>query len=36
MRLSDGVRTVPVISIGNEIIIGFDKNRLEQVLKKLS
>ncbi len=31
VRIS-GARSVPVISACNEVMIGFDKNRLEQML----
>ena len=34
-RVSGGARTVPVVAIGQEIIIGFDQDRLEQALKRL-
>jgi len=35
MRISDGARTVPVISVCNEVMVGFDSNRVEQALSCL-
>ena len=35
MKISNGARTVPVISVCNEVLIGFDKDRLEQALNCL-
>ncbi len=32
MKISDGARTVPVISVCNEVQVGFDSNRVEQTL----
>jgi glutaredoxin len=34
-KISGGHRRVPVISICNEVIVGFDRNRLEQALSCL-
>ena len=35
LKISGGARSVPVISICNEVIIGFDRDRVEQALKCL-
>ncbi len=35
MKISDGARSVPVISVCNEVMVGFDKDRLEQALNCL-
>jgi len=35
MRISDGARSVPVISVCNEVIIGFDEDRLKKALNCL-
>jgi len=34
-RISGGARTVPVVAVGREVIVGFDQTRLEQALKRL-
>jgi len=34
-RVSGGARTVLVIAVGQEVIVGFDQSRLEQALKRL-
>jgi glutaredoxin 3 len=31
-KISGGARSVPVIHVCNEVMIGFDSNRLEQAL----
>ena len=35
MEISGGARSVPVISICNEVMLGFDSNRVEQALNCL-
>ncbi|MBL7204886.1 MAG: hypothetical protein ISS63_11235 [Desulfobacteraceae bacterium] len=35
LKISGGARSVPVISICNEVIIGFDRERVEQALNCL-
>jgi len=35
LKISGGVRSVPVISICNEVVIGFDRDRVEQALSCL-
>ena len=35
MEISGGARSVPVISVCNEVIVGFDSNRVEQALNCL-
>ena len=35
MEISGGARSVPVISICNEVMVGFDSNRVEQALNCL-
>lgn len=32
MEISGGARSVPVISVCNEVMVGFDRDRLEQSL----
>ncbi len=32
MEISGGARTVPVISVCNDVMVGFDRDRLEQSL----
>ncbi|MDY6852515.1 MAG: glutaredoxin family protein [Thermodesulfobacteriota bacterium] len=34
-KVSGGARSVPVITIGNEMMVGFDKDRVEQALQCL-
>ena len=29
-----GMKAVPIVVIGNDVIIGFDKNKIEESLKK--
>jgi glutaredoxin 3 len=35
-RLTEGGRSVPVISVGDEVFVGFDKASLESALAKVS
>jgi len=35
LKISGGARSVPVISICNEVIVGFDHDRVEQSLNCL-
>jgi hypothetical protein len=35
LKISGGARSVPVISICNEVMIGFDRDRVEQALNCL-
>ena len=35
LEISGGARSVPVISVCNEVIVGFDSNRVEQALNCL-
>ena len=35
MRVSNGARTTPVIVIGDEVIVGFNRNGLIEAFKKL-
>ena len=35
MEISGGARTVPVISICNEVMVGFDSDRVQQSLNCL-
>ena len=35
-NISGGALRVPVISVCNEVMVGFDRNRLEQALRCLS
>lgn len=32
VNLTDGVRTVPVVAVDGEAVVGFDRDRLEQLL----
>lgn len=32
VNLTGGARTVPVIALGGEAVVGFDKDRLDQLL----
>jgi len=34
MIVKSGQKTVPVVEIGGEIIIGFDKAKIEELLKR--
>jgi glutaredoxin len=34
VELTEGGRSVPVIKINNEIIVGFDKEKIEKALGK--
>ena len=34
-RITDGARSVPVIAVCNEVMVGFDRDRLEQALNCL-
>lgn len=34
-KVSGGARSVPVIAIGSEVMVGFDKDRTEQALRCL-
>lgn len=34
-KVSGGARNVPVIVIGSEVMVGFDKDRVEQALQCL-
>jgi len=36
MGISGGARSVPVISVCNDVMVGFDRNRLEQSLNCLN
>ena len=35
LKISNGARSVPVISICSEVVIGFDRDRVEQALNCL-
>lgn len=35
MRLANGIRTTPVVVIGDEVIVGFDRNRMIEAFKKI-
>jgi len=35
LKISGGARSVPVISVCNEVIVGFDRDRVEQALNCL-
>ena len=35
LRLTDGVRRVPVISVGEETLIGYERDILEDALNRL-
>ena len=36
MEISGGARSVPVISVCNDVMVGFDRDRLEQSLNCLN
>ena len=36
MEISGGARSVPVISVCNDVMVGFDRDRLEQSLTCLN
>ena len=35
LRVSNGVRTTPVVVIGDEVIVGFDRNGMIEAFKKI-
>jgi alkyl hydroperoxide reductase subunit F len=36
IKISGGARSVPVISVCNDVMVGFDRDRLEQALNCLN